>query len=56
MTNEEKLNVCYQCPHYSDDGTATSFDGSPNTARCELMRNMLVRGSILGDCPDGRWQ
>jgi len=56
MTNEEKLSICHQCPHYSDDGTGTSFDGSLNTARCALMENMLVRGSILEDCPDGRWQ
>jgi hypothetical protein len=56
MTNEDKLNVCYNCPHYSDDGTETSFEGSPNTALCALMGNTLVRGFILQDCPDGRWK
>jgi hypothetical protein len=56
MTNEQKLEICYQCPHYSDDGTGEEFEGSSNSARCALLDNMLIRGSILGDCPDGRWQ
>ena len=56
MTNEDKLNICYNCHHYSDDDTETSFEGSPNTALCALMGNTLVRGFILQDCPDGRWE
>lgn len=56
MSNEEKLNICYKCPHYSDDNTNSIFDGSPNTAVCALKWNTLIRGFILSECPDGRWQ
>jgi hypothetical protein len=55
MTNEEKLNICYDCPHYFNDDSNEEYDGTPNTASCKLKWNTLIRGFILSDCPDGRW-
>lgn len=56
MTNEEKLNICYECPHYFDDSTDEVFEGTSNTACCKLKWNTLIRGFILSECPDGRWE